>query len=471
MVATAMISHLLQILKEMGRRLRNLVRLVSRFVQAAQLDVFDSCWNLSSEARDYLGVYAETLPPAGIQHGIRRFWSTLRGRTRSELSDPWIRLSSSSIAIFVSTNNQRAALTPLIKRLPSATTTVLSSEEIPKGLVSLLSLAFLPLLLVHYIRASGYRRRAMNHFFDSYWSSYGLYVYFRLILATGPSAVIMSNDHSLYNRALLKGANAEGIATFYVQHASVTSKFPALDFTYALLDGRDALEKYDAIGPSDCKAFLIGIMKLDDYITNAAEPRSPVNRIGICFNAGDPADRIEHLCESLTASGQSARFILRPHPSDRRYERWHRLADRFGAQASDSRAELSLDFLRDKVDAVLAGESNILLEAALLNVYPLYYDYALEQRDHYGFLQHGLVTQRLEEPNEATDALQMLSRAIHWPRSRTARYCATIGTEYEGRSTDLALELIDCLLSARDVPQNRWRRVLDTVHLEAYTLR
>ena len=58
------------------------------------------------------------------------------------------------------------------------------------------------------------------------------------------------------------------IETLYIQHASVTSRFPALKFNYAFLDGFDTLNKYITAGPSETKVFLTGTCKFDNVLVS-----------------------------------------------------------------------------------------------------------------------------------------------------------------------------------------------------------
>jgi len=89
----------------------------------------------------------------------------------------------------------------------------------------------------------------------------------------------------------------------------------------------------------------------------------------------------------------------------------------------------------------VAGESNILLDAALMNVVPLYYDFAELKLDWYGFLSCGMV----EYQRVARELCDVLSKAMEAKpdvRYKARPYCATIGTLYDGRSSELARRVI-----------------------------
>ena len=106
----------------------------------------------------------------------------------------------------------------------------------------------------------------------------------------------------------------------------------------------------------------------------------------------------------------------------------------------------SFDFLK-KVDAIIAGASNILLEAALMNVFPLYYDFAQTHLDWYGFQRSGLV-ECLSEPEEVCRSIKEICQSKPSVRTKAKLYCATIGTCYDGRSGELAGAMIQKLKTA-----------------------
>ena len=135
---------------------------------------------------------------------------------------------------------------------------------------------------------------------------------------------------------------------------------------------------------------------------------------------------------------------------------------------SDSKIESAFELL-NRVDAIIAGDSNILLEAALMNVFPIFYDFAQTQLDWYGFQRNGLV-KYCSEPQEVCRRLKQLSENRSSVRMKAKTYCATLGTPYEGRSSALASAIIEDFVSNGNVDKSRWRRIPDA-KLEAYTLR
>jgi hypothetical protein len=260
----------------------------------------------------------------------------------------------------------------------------------------------------------------------------------------------------------------EKIKTFYIQHASVTDKFPALKFDYALLEGLDSLEKYDLCGSSTTTVFLIGMPKLDPYFTSIKDRRC-LKRLGVCTNAFDPFERVEAIIRNLRYDFPALDIVLRPHPGDAK-EKWIDMSSKYSLTYSDSLKEESFNFL-STIDAVLVGDSSIALEAALLNVYPIYYDFPDLQMDHYGFIRDGLIDTNTNNYDDIRDWINEFTEKIPEIRKRAKRYCTTIDTIFDGNSGQLAAGLITDLSSKEAFNKDWWVKVNKTINLEAYQIR
>lgn len=372
------------------------------------------------------------------------------------------------IFAFFSKNNWDALL-PLHQRMPNSS--LLSNKRgevltIPMFPAHLLSLLFLPLLLVRFLQARGYRRKSFRIAFDAYLETYGYYVVCRLLLRScSPGAVVVSNDHTYSNRVLCAAAHTEGILTFYIQHASVTKNFPPLFFDYALLEGEDAMRKYIRSGSTQTRVFLVGTPKFDAYYASINRSYQ-LQTIGICTTEYDSLDAMASLCLLLRTNLSDLHVVLRPHPGDQRFDEWESLTERVGVSFSNSREEISFRFLQ-KVDVVVAGETNILLEGALLNVYPIYYDYENIQFDFYGFLRNGLVDTRHTRPDELLAILRSLMTGRPDSRQRAKYYCETVDTIYDGHSAELAVQVIEDVLGG-SVNLSRWDEITDVEGLKAF---
>jgi hypothetical protein len=271
------------------------------------------------------------------------------------------------------------------------------------------------------------------------------------------------------NRVVMKVAKELGISTVYLQHASVNDTFPLLTFDYALLEGLDALKKYARIGESQTKVFLIGTPKFDAFFPYVKNTTS-LNSVAICTNGLDNVQQIEQLCLELRQRFPQLLLRLRPHVGEKnRWGKWMSIAEKYNLKFSDSTVELSFDFLK-QCDVLIVGDSNILLEAALLNIIPLYYDSNKTHLDHYGFLRNGL-TEYYSEPGEICNRLTELLQNRPSVRAKTKFYCHTVGTQYDGHSTELAASIIQTLVNnpSDKSLMNHWKR-LSNIPIEAYQI-
>jgi len=374
---------------------------------------------------------------------------------------------------FVASKNNQDSLLPIKQKLDNAyfigscerPNSVKVGNTFPLFFAYLVALPFFPLVVWKFLTSEGYRKRTFSVHFNDYWLTYGFYIVARLWLArVSPTALVMSNDHSMSHRVINKAARRNGILTFYIQHASVTKDFPPLSFDYALLEGRDALGKYEQAGESGTKIFLIGMPKFDGYLQHV-NTSGTVHSVGICTNPLDPISRVEQLCRVLSRELPDIRFILRPHPGDSR-ELWGNLAQEYQMILSKAAKELSFNFLR-RVDAVIVGDSSMILEAALMDVFPLYYDFCRKHLDWYGFESQGLV-QHFSDSIKLCHRLRALRDSKPSVREKAKIYCATVGTRYDGCSSELSSVLIRSILAGHS-PGPEWVRVSDA-GMEAYEL-
>lgn len=452
-------------------RLNYLWRLLQ---EAAKLDLFELNYEFGCEALNTLslGGYwgkANGLPRKGIAVRVGIFlWHFC-----TSLIACWHRSDTNilpgGVVFFALSKNEIDSLMCVYSQMPKAYLAGSNETPFPFPFVwgYALSFAYLPLVTINYLKAKGYRRRSFAFVFDQYWLIYGLYIAARMWLNDiKPKVLILANQVHPYHRVMLKAACEEGIRTVYLPHACTPDKFPPLtaDFDYALLEGWDALSKMARGGTTRTRTFLIGIPKHDSHFQHI-NGHAQVYSIGLCTNNADPLIRTEELLAWMQQECATVSFILRPHDSDPRMKEWKDLARRNGVEFSDSKTEISFEYLR-KVDAIIAGDSNILLEAALMNVVPMYYDYAHTHLDWYGFERNGMV-EYFSEPNQVCRCIKAISKSKPLVRMKARVYCATVGTRYDGRSGELAAELLQSLASSTQVNESIWKRIPD-IGLDAY---
>jgi hypothetical protein len=431
-------------------------------VQATKLDIFDLNYLVGTESCRFLDNNPAILPRKGLF--VRVFAYALH--LLQALGKTFVvkKIPKGAILFFVSTRNQRDAVSALASSVDKA---IVAGEgcvlefNFPLFWAYLFALPFLPCLFLAYLNAGKYHRKTFTYMADIYLLTYGYHFVGRLWLEIQkPRCFVTANDHSMYNTVMTNIARELNVPTVYLQHASVTEKFPPLSFDYALLEGQDALQKYEKKGLAKTRVYLIGMPKADAY-AGSVNHNPAVGRLGICCNMLDEENDIEGLCREIADRLPGLAVILRPHPSDkRRFSQWKNISATYGMEYSDPLSENAFGFL-GRVDAVVAGESNIHLEAALLEVYPLYFDFSGRALDWYGFLKNGVV-EYFSDAESLCRKILLLVKEKPSVRQRCKFYCHTVGTSHEWQSSLLAKNLIESIAARHIGQEASWRPLTPT---------
>ena len=258
----------------------------------------------------------------------------------------------------------------------------------------------------------------------------------RLLKKHKPKAIVFTNDHLVIARALLLAANDLGIKTYYVQHASVSEHFPPLEFSHAFLEGNDALSKYQKCGEVKSEVHLIGMPKFDNF-ANKLNNKNKISTLGVAFNFIDRIDEVYNFLLKLKRENPRLKLIVRPHPGDTRNME---LFQEFNI--SDSKKESAFEFLTT-IDCLISGDSSIHLEAVLLNVYPMHYNFSKTMRfDFYGYIKNNLVEyySNINTLNNKLKELQLLKPNI---RYKAVYYNAAIESDFYGKSIEKIVSIIE----------------------------
>lgn len=283
-------------------------------------------------------------------------------------------------------------------------------------------------------------------FFDLIYIAIGYYEpYLQHLKKYQPRAVVFANDHNDDARAMLLAANKLNIPTIYIQHASVSTAFPPLEFSLSLLEGQDALDKYRECGQVQGQVKLIGMPKADKFLQHR-NFRQSVKNIGVCGNLLDDYAALKGTVTALVQQFPELKITFRPHPGDTRDFSFINGLGK-NATLSNPKTEQAFEFLKAQ-DLLIAADSSIHLEAALLNIPGIYYRFGESNftYDYYGYVQHQLI-----ENASTPEALirKIKDYQIHRPEiyRKAAYYNATIGTEMEGKSHALVVQEISALLA------------------------
>jgi hypothetical protein len=436
---------------------------------ALRLDIFDIAYEHSNEELGILNLEAGAYPRKGafVRLASYLMWMTRFAWQRVVRRGP--PLGEGARVFFASSKNEYDSLSPIANGLARGRFIGhfgRGARTFNLATAYLFGLLFLPLVLIRWHAARGYKRRSFSYSLDQYMIGYGTYCVARWWLrSTRPQLIVVSNHIAAVNRALLRAARDEQVPTLYFLHATISDVYPSLNTDYSLLEGMDTLLKYDKLGNTSSRVFLVGMAKHDRF-RDSINTRERVSAVGLCINGLDPTERVEELCRCLAESFRSLKVILRPHPADRRGRLWKELADRHGFGFSDWQKENAFEFLT-RTDVNIAGDSGIHLEAALSNVVPFYYPFDGKAHDMYSFLRNGLVDYAADTAGFAEWLRELESRGKPAVRQRAKLYCATVGTQWDWRSTELSLAVVERIANGAGAVTPEWRRV-SGVSLEAY---
>lgn len=314
-----------------------------------------------------------------------------------------------SITFYYGSNNQKLSLQPLACIINNKT--ILGRGKFGDANLGNFdcyrySVGFLAFLLKKYRKERPSNKKILAGHFNSYLITYGFYRQADEYLANHRGEcryLVLSNDHTMRCRVMNELARKYGIKTVYIQHASVNPAFPPLNFDYACLDGIKAAGIYSSLGKTDCRIFVTGSLKLEKSL-NILRQGHPEG-IAICFNPLDDLDRVYGLVDTLIAKYRE-KLIIRPHPNDKRYYTIHEYCDKNGISFSASKKETVFDFF-SRTRYLIAGESNIHLEACAYGVLTVYFRFAeYKTHDWYGFLKDGIITHLASEAKEVLELLE-----------------------------------------------------------------
>ena len=318
---------------------------------------------------------------------------------------------------------------------------------VPQIIPLIISILLTPVFLKNIFQSVPKVRKRIILYLDDILLSMGFTIFVKYYLKLlKPKAIVFANDHSFPTRSLIKSAERMNIPCFYIQHSAVTDIFPPIISSYALLEGEDSLKKYYPDGYSTNKVFLIGSPKFDEHKENI-NMNDRVKKIGLCSTPTLDKEEMIELIKLLQNKFSPENIYFRPHPTEIRIKKYYKFIKSSQINISNSLSEGSYQFL-NKVDVVISGNSSILLEAALFNIYPIYWDSILSESkynekpyDKYGFVEGG-IAHSVDSKENIVGLLNDLHVKKPNVRYKTKLYCDTVGTKWDGKSTDLAVQII-----------------------------
>lgn len=345
------------------------------------------------------------------------------------------------IWIFVSTINQYYSIAELINACEDKVIIVTNNYELSTSQKEIYYLDFTPLKLSIF-KYPIYLVQLLflqpHYFFQNFLSFFGYVdksMYF--LKEYQPQKIVFTNDHNPEIRGMLLACLKCKIPTVYIQHASVSHLFPPLAFDLALLEGEDAKCKYLEKASTRTKIELVGIPRLDKYL-KFRKVISNIRTIGLAYNTFDDLEKIKELLINIKTQIPSIQFILRKHPGD---ERDASVLNELDVIWSDSKNEISFEFI-NKIDLLISGDSNIHLEANMLNRPCVYYRITnTDFFDYYGFVSNK-ISKYIETIPLLIDYIKQYKFKEPEPYLHAAFYNAAIANNFEGQSINKIVKYI-----------------------------
>ena len=351
-----------------------------------------------------------------------------------------------AVLVYGESTNNRNTLQPIIKELGQDKVIDINSHILyPKWKQYWYALPHLGSLIKEINRSDADKKSIIRYFFAKFWHMYGCNkAAGELLDFYKPRAVVLANDHLHFHRALMHEANNRGIPTIYVQHASVTEKFPPLEFAYSLLDGEDSYNKYKLKEETSGKIYLTGGIRFDG-IKRTKQNLSGKTVVGVAINQIDDDSIIKETCIKLYSLNDSTNIIeviLRPHPQ-MQLEMWREWCKQNNIGFSVAREETSFDFL-SRVSVLVSNQCSIHLDAAMCHTPTVVYNLSTsEVDDSYSFVRNGLAKEA-QNINELThfilgkDYKQVSEKAVKY-------YNCSYGSSYEGHVARMMADLIESI--------------------------
>jgi len=379
--------------------------------------------------------------------------------------------------VFAGTVNQKNSLDNTIRALKArgynvcavAPRRILKDSEIKNKEYMVMSYSILDVLkslLIFSFRISSLVKQLKNKDkslidlrLDRFLNVYNSLVYFdSLLKRVKPNCIIVSNDHNVFYRALLALGRNSGIKTCYMQHASVSDLFPALNVNYAFLDGLAALKTYRKCESNhppksplikDRKVFLSGQKK--NLTINNFESKTK-NSVGIALNSLDSLGGIKRLVHFLCKKNINVRVRWHPGQTQKVIQEIKEELRRYPVEISDPKSESLTEFFAD-LRCLIAGNSSIHLEAALSHTVPIYYEFSQQDiQDYYGYVKNGLAVLASTEDELLYKIEKINKNELTINKEAVQFYSSTFETEWEGLEGNLVAETLIALMSDKEPP-------------------
>ena len=412
-----------------------------------EIDLLDSNYSLSKKEINYISSISKNRKIfSGVFWGMIRFSFSIINSLFKQIKNFGKVNSFNTVVIFAGSRNQYNTLKPVYNAYKNATligTGDYGEVQLNIFLSRIYSIFYFGVLLKLYKTLIGYEKQSVKYLFDRYLGTYGFYLYSFLLFKRHREikVLVLANDHSMRCRVLNKTAKENGVKTIFIQHASANMFFPKLNFDYACLDGVEAYNVYKAIGNSKTKILITGNSKLDENILKNKKRKNSL--IGLCFNPNDNKVEILNVLNNVIKRFDGSQIIVRPHPNDRKYEYFKKYCLSKSIHFSPSKKQNAFEFFQN-VNLIIAGESNIHLEAASFNIPSIYYPLGNYNKiDWYGFIENGIIKFKADKAVNLIEIIEYCLSNNMEVRENAEKFYKNLNPKYFGTAVKQIISIID----------------------------
>lgn len=320
-------------------------------------------------------------------------------------------------------------------------------------IVALHFLRFMDLCRIFFLKPRLFFYRSKSIISVHFWLIY----HFSALEVLKPRLVVVSNDHNAETRSLVEICKFLNIKTAYVQHAEVSDRFHSLDFDISFLWGSHSLEVYKRCNnrrppfssPPIKRYFsLVGSMRNRESIlhTKTILDKSVV-RIGLLLKGTDEISDVHLYIKHLKKYGE---VIIRPHPNMVKLKIKKKLISVWTDEIHFSDPWLeSANLFLSRIDLLISGNSTMSLEAAVMNVMPIYVEsMSGGVIDYYGFSKNKVTINAKKVEDFSTKHLQTMEKYKANPDA-IKYYNETYMTSHFGKEERIVVELFELYLEGR----------------------
>jgi hypothetical protein len=430
-------------------------------------DIFDLNYEYCSDEFGILDTPKDNLPKKGILSRILSLIKAtlliiINNKKKGDI------IPNNSILFFGLNNNEKLAFSNVLNLHKSHHQ--IGDDRYINGFpilkIYLTSLLFIPMVLFYYFKTKDtLKKLSFKYVFDFYCLSFAaILIIPNYLNKLKPKKILVSNHTRPFQRIIMKLFISRGLG--YMQHASFINNMPPFkDFDYLLINGQESLNKLLNSNSSNNNIFLIGNVKQESFLINTKSSNKLLS-IGVCINHLDEFSNVNSLIKKLKESFPSSKLYLRPHPVDPRFKKFKEICSRNEIMFSDSRKISSFNFLKS-VNLLIAGDSNIHIEALSMNIPCIYLNFENKKLDWYGFLKYGMLYN-----GYSVNQIKKIINNIDFEKINVKKllkpFNSSINTLYEGKSSSLALKIIH---DNKSFIENKFKRKIDINNNYIYNLK